>query len=424
MSNKLNTVEIGDEFESKSYQIISELLQTNQLGVLAEYAKVYRKKGYYSHLRKKDIVFDLTIEIWPPNATRYSMLYIIECKDYSKRVPAKQVEDFHSKIQQVSGVNVKGIFITNSPLQEAGYNFAESTGMMLIQAESAEEYRIILHRINNREGVNEIPILIESINTNLLDQGVQLLAKKIDDKILSAFRPAIENSAGYGIEWLSQEYIMSIAEGELKKIDPEILTKAHGLEVQKLTNYMKAEYGIEMVEIDASSKLLGFCDLENNTIGINENIKNTPRELFILAHEFGHYMLHQKLTIGQETYESFEDSTYNFRTGKRSLENPRHWIEWQANSFASAMVLPKHQLYFTLKRFQRFKNLTEGVIPLTDDHKSIADFRSLMTMLANHFNVTQTSVEYKLNELDIIKNHSRVMSVGNIISANREELYL
>lgn len=424
MSNKLNTVEIGDDFESKSYEIISEILQTGRLGVLAEHAKVCRKKGYYSHLRKNDIIFDLTIEIWPPGAIRYSMLYIIECKNYSKRVPAKQVEDFYAKILQVAGVNVKGVFITNSPLQEAGYNFAESIGMMLIQAESIEDYKIIFHRQTNREVINRIPVIAKTVDDSSVDEGVKDLSKLIDEEILSAFRTAPENSTGYGIEWFSQEDIRTIAEEELEKIDTEILTKAHGLEVAKLISYLQSEYEIKIVEIKATSELLGFCDLENNAIGINENIKGTPRELFVLAHEFGHYMLHQKLTIDQGSYEAFKDSTYNFRTGTNSLENPRHWIEWQANSFASSLILPKNQLYFTLKRFQRFKNLAEGIIPLTDELKSIADFRSLISMLANHFNVSQISVEYKLNELKMINNHSRTMSVGKIITDNREELYL
>jgi Zn-dependent peptidase ImmA (M78 family) len=424
MSNKLNTVEIGDEFESKSYEIIKDLLQTSRLGILANYARIYCKKGYYSHLRKKDIIFDLTIELWLPNADRYSILYIIECKNYSKRVPAKQVEDFHSKIQQVSGVNVKGIFITNSPLQEAGYNFAESTGMMLIQADSSEDYKIILHRTTNYEVKNTIPLMTESVDINLINDDIKFVEKEIDEKILGVFKSAAINSAGYGIKSLSQKDIEVIAENELEKIDTEILSKAHGLEVEKLISYLKNEYEIEIIEIEAASELLGFCNLNNNTIGINENIKGTQRELFVLAHEFGHYILHQKLTINQKNYDAFDDSTYNFRTGTRDLKNPRNWIEWQANCFASSLVLPKNQLYFTLKRFQRFKNLTEGVITFSDDFNSITEFRSLISMLANHFNVSQISVEYKLNDLNLVKNYSKLKTVGKIISDNRQQLYL
>ena len=77
---KLNTVEIGDKFESKSLDIIKKLIEEEQLGHMTEYIRIFQKKEYYSTLRKKNIKFDLTIEVWPPGANRYVLLYIIECK--------------------------------------------------------------------------------------------------------------------------------------------------------------------------------------------------------------------------------------------------------------------------------------------------------------------------------------------------------
>lgn len=150
MSTTLNTTQIGDNFESRSLAIIKKVIEDEQLGYLGKHLKIFTKndKGYYSHHRKGEIYFDIIIEVWPPGANRYVLIYFIECKDYQTRVPINDVEEFHKKIEQVSGVNAKGIFISNSPLQKAAYNYAESVGMMLIQAEAVDNYNIILHKTN------------------------------------------------------------------------------------------------------------------------------------------------------------------------------------------------------------------------------------------------------------------------------------
>jgi hypothetical protein len=167
MTTKINTTEIGDKFENKPLDIIRKVIEEEQLGLLSDYIKIFQKKEYPSTLRKKTIKFDLTIEVWPPGANRYVLLYIIECKDYEKRVPVCKIEDFHSKILQVAGVNVKGIFISNSPLQESGYNIAESVGMMVIQGESSDDYKIILHKKSHSDILDRIPIVKETIESRL-----------------------------------------------------------------------------------------------------------------------------------------------------------------------------------------------------------------------------------------------------------------
>ena len=116
------------------------------------------------------------------------MLYIIECKSYKTRVPVNKIGDFLLKINQVSGVNVKGIFITNSPLMESVYNIAESVGMMVIQGESVNNFEIILHKANRKNELNEIPFINNTVDKSLIIDGVDNLEKLIDDKIIKSFR--------------------------------------------------------------------------------------------------------------------------------------------------------------------------------------------------------------------------------------------
>jgi len=425
LTNKLNTTEIGNLFESKSLEIIKKVIEEEQLGHLANCLRIYQKKGYYSAQRKKDIKFDLTIEVWPPGANRYHLIYIIECKDYAKRVPVSKIEDFHSKILQVSGVNAKGIFISNSPLQEGGYNIAESVGMMFIQGESSDDYKIILHKTNRENRTDKIPLIKETLSKELIDTGVEHLENLIDKKIINVFKTITDNSrVSYNIDRLSKEDIEKVTKEELEKIDPRIFSAAYTLSPKKLIEYLENNYGITVVEINNTSGLLGSCDINNNIIGISSTIKGTSRELFIIGHEFGHYLLHQKLSIGQAIYDSFEDSEYNFRTGKSDLKNPRHWIEWQANYFSSSLTLPKVPFLARLYSCQDDLGKSQGKIYLDDQYVNVKDFSELIKKMSYLFNVSKTSIIYKLKEMELINDQSRLKSIGQVISEFKDDLFM
>jgi Zn-dependent peptidase ImmA (M78 family) len=421
---KLNTVEIGDKFELKSLGIIKKMIEEEQLGHLTEHIRIFQKKEYFSSLRKKNIKFDLTIEVWPPGANRYVLLYIIECKDFDKRVPVNKIEDFHSKILQVAGVNVKGIFISNSPLQEGGFNLAESTGMMVIEGESCEDYKIILHRKSRQTEPHAIPLITDTIDRSIIDEGSKHIERLIDKKILSSFQIiSRDNRISFGIDKLSKEDIEKISKDELDKIDPKILTNAHTLSTKKLIEYLKNEYKVSICDINDAS-ILGSCDYNNNTIGLNTLIRNTNRELFILAHEFGHYTLHQRLSIGQTLYNSFNDFELNFKTGKHDLNNPRQWIEWQANYFAASLTLPKAQFLAHLWKCQDQLNKSRGTIFLDDQYQNIKDFNEITKRLAYLFNVSKTSIIYRLKEMELINNQSSLKSIGQVIEDYKDELFI
>ena len=425
MTNKLNTTKIGDKFETQSLEIIKKVIEEEQLGHLTNHIKIFQKKEYYSNLRKKNIKFDLTIEVWPPEATRYVILYIIECKDYETRVPVSKIEDFHSKILQVAGVNVKGIFISNSPLQEGGFNIAESIGMMVIQGESSDDYKIILHKKTRQDSKNKIPFITETIEDSIKDIGVKHIEKLIDKKILNAFKTISNDSKiSYGINRLSKDNIKIIVDHELNKINKRFLTDAHLISIKVLIDYLKNNYDIDFKYFESNSNILGFCNIKENTIKVNKTLQGTRRELFVIGHEFGHYLLHSKLTIGNTLYDLFEDSEYNFRTGKHDLVNPKHWIEWQANYFSTSLVLPKAQFLARVWKCQDSLNRSRGKIYLDDQYENVKDFSELVNKLSYLFNVSKTTIIYRLKEMEQINDQSRLKSIGQIISEYRNELFI
>ena len=62
--NKNNTVTKGDKFEDPVFNLLRKLLENDDFFVSGKKSSVFRKKGYYSEARKKDIIFDISIETY------------------------------------------------------------------------------------------------------------------------------------------------------------------------------------------------------------------------------------------------------------------------------------------------------------------------------------------------------------------------
>lgn len=215
---------------------------------------------------------------------------------------------------------------------------------------------------------------------------------------------------------LSRESIEKIAHAELNKIDVKCLLEAGVISVSEIETYVKEQLGLTIELLPQGSDLLGACSISNKIIWIHPSIKDSNRYLFILAHEIGHYLLHTDVVIDQDTYEYFSDPEVNFITKKSTFDNPKQWIEWQANCFASEFVLPKAVLYSRLVRLQRYLKLKEGIVYLDDQPENRANFYELITLLSKLFHVSKTSVIYKLKEMNLLKDNSRLQSIGQIIA--------
>ena len=149
--------------------------------------------------------------------------------------------------------------------------------------------------------------------------------------------------------------------------------------------------------------ILGYFDVANNIIKIDNRVVNTDRFSFLLAHEIGHFILHRDLKINQQAYDNFQDSEYNYLSDKYLLNNYKNWIEWQANEFASSFIMPSNTFYNRLLHIQEYLGITRrGYIYLDDQPINRRDFGDITKYLAEYFNTTYTSVIYKLESLDLI----------------------
>lgn len=129
----MNTNLKGQTFEDLVFAEFHHELENDNLFVSANKSKIFQRKAYFSRDRGRNILTDISIETSLPNAKEYSLLTVIECKDYSSAIPVSDIEEFHAKIQQISGDNIKAIFVTSNAFQKSALTYARSKKIALIR---------------------------------------------------------------------------------------------------------------------------------------------------------------------------------------------------------------------------------------------------------------------------------------------------
>lgn len=395
----MNTVKIGDVFEEKSYDLIVKAIENGELGISESTAKVQRQVGYYSNARERDIFFDLSIEVWPKNAKRYTLLYLVECKSSpsGNNVPVDDVEEFYTKINQVAGGGVKGVMITDNKFQSGALTFAKNKRMMLIEVDKNDDHSIILHRTNKESKISN------DLNT---------------DEIFFKF---IKKTLGLrkvtGLKHLSTREIEDLALSVLEKYN----NLGSSIDIYSFIEHLKCEYDLKFdftqsLETVNGKKIEGHFDIKNKTIFIDKSIIELESFPFVLGHELGHFFLHSELKINQEQYDDFSDSKYDFFTDRHNLVNDKNWIEWQANKFAISLFLPKGLFFFHLKEYRRSIGISRPEhIYLDDQNINKCDYYKTIDYLSSYFGISKTAVKFRIEELDLITYASSKNAVGSII---------
>ncbi|MDN3581003.1 ImmA/IrrE family metallo-endopeptidase [Mucilaginibacter flavus] len=424
----MNTVLKGNLFEDKACDIILAALNDGQLGFLPGICKSYRKPRYYGHDRKEYVNFDLSIEVWPSGADRYSHICLIECKDYNHPVNVKEIIKFVGDINSVAGKNVKGIFITTNRLQKAAKSYAESHGLMVIQVDSKGQSKMILYNTKRSkdslqtdasarefsEELDQLADISDYYNQSLggvNDLGWEISLFNFLTKVLK-----------YGPQWYqpgnqvqstelrSAKLIEKITVDILNAFDSSILYKNKGLPMSDFMVYVSEKYSVRIVtdrpiKSDKGKKINGYIDFAEKIIHIDSNLVGSPQFNFILAHEIGHYILHSGFSMDQMVFNNLQDSEYNKALGKHALINEKHWIEWQANRFAACLLLPYKSLLAQIVLYQINNGINghRGTIYVDHQQCNQQAFDLMQEQFSNFFGVSKATLEHRLSNLGILK---------------------
>lgn len=107
---------ISENYEQFTQQVLSSLV-----GVTVHYQRVYTGR-----ISQRDIKVDVSFNYTIAGA---DLLFLVECKCYAHSVTVDEVEEFHSKIDDIGAH--KGIMVTTVGFQEGAVKTARGRGIAL-----------------------------------------------------------------------------------------------------------------------------------------------------------------------------------------------------------------------------------------------------------------------------------------------------
>ena len=112
------TIPKSIKYEQFTQKVIGKLLDS---GIEVHHQKVYRGR-----ISQRDIKVDVSFNCSVAGA---NLLFIVECKCYNHAVPVDDVEEFHSKIDDIGAH--KGIMVTTKGYQSGTIKTAKGRGIAL-----------------------------------------------------------------------------------------------------------------------------------------------------------------------------------------------------------------------------------------------------------------------------------------------------
>jgi Zn-dependent peptidase ImmA (M78 family) len=134
-----------------------------------------------------------------------------------------------------------------------------------------------------------------------------------------------------------------------------------------------------------------------------------PRKRFTHAHELGHLILQHSRYFVSECFAQEDFASFGDR-GLASTSMQR--LEWQANYFANALLLPGPAFRRCFARVARQLDLSDhghGLLYVDAQPTNIRTLHHVTLLLANEFKVSQMVVEIRLRALGLVNDTRRAV---------------
>ena len=428
----MNSTTKGDAFEAKVLDLLSEEIAADRFFLPKTCCQVFAKKGYYSKDREKKIVFDIAIETYLPGQNTYSLLTLVECKDYGSAVPVNDIEEFFCKMQQVGGTNIKGIVASTNSFQEGAIRFSKSKGIGLLRIFDRAKLNWVLtrspsslvslnvaaeHWLSAMRGIKEESFRSDYLDcyccvddqyTNSLNQFFFRLIKSDLTDNLKAWVESIGDRADFDPTIVAYKED-SVIEGICDSLLAQVNYDSGRVPLHLICNQISEEFGLRVIFTNYASSYSGerdilgkitFDPLEITIFTDGEGHK--PRQIFTLAHELGHFFLdHSKYMSGENCKERDVDLDNPERIGVKDITR----MEWQANYFASCLLLPRHSFltdFADIIAGLELKNRGFGVLYVDNQKCNLDNFYSVSNFLKNKYAVSRSVVKHRLKKLGLL----------------------
>lgn len=174
--------------------------------------------------------------------------------------------------------------------------------------------------------------------------------------------------------------MMRRAEREANRIIVEMGINSPPVMIEDIARRHGAKIHYEPFEGDDDISGVLYNDEKNCIIGINSSHSRT-RQRFTIAHELGHLLLHnKKFFVDKAVKVSFRDKRSSMAIDNNEIE---------ANQFAAEILMPRAMIEKEISKLISKKNIVRN--------KDL-----LIGQLADKFDVSTQSMEFRLNNLGIL----------------------
>lgn len=439
----MSSTAIGDALEERIYALFECLIETDQLLFKKSCCRLFRKKGYYSKDRQKDIVFDLAIELYHPGASFYSMLFLIECKNYKHSVPVDDAEEFFAKVQQVGAANTKAIIASTGAFQSGAKAYSKSKGIGLLRYFDREEFKWELYRSASSTsffGDDFSSDFVEDglsnpdFKSDFFDFYLQSPKRKtnslwdfLDDFSIDVFDPSekqkiynVRSRPSSQVPFIEKTELEALAEKTLHLNDQtsgEVSLEAICLNEARRCNLVVTEEATLAITDSNTEPPLGRISFAPLHIHIYfDNIRHRGRERFTLAHELAHHFLdHQRFMAGEYCV----DSDFTLQQKQISGGSDVARMEFQANYFAASLLMPRSRFAADFNRIVNALGLTNkgfGALYVDDQPCNLKNLDLVSTCLMQMYGVSRTAAKIRLEGIGLLNDARKSKSFHDIQS--------
>lgn len=423
----MSTTKVGDELEQRIFELIEKEFENDRFPIKKENCKLFRKKGYYSKDREREIIFDVSVEVYCAGSNKHSFLILIECKNYKSPVKVEEIEEFFAKVQQVAAANSKAVVATSSSFQSGAQTFAMSKGIALLRYFDPKSHHWVLHRSPSTsvygtgadtQAEAKQALSQEDFKSRFFDIYFQSTSRATNS--LFEFAEDIANEAGFTQSQIRRAFnpqnksvgiVPFLEKTELEEQSKEILDRIGHSEKEVPLNRICAleeeRTGLVVKTNEPANPGHPLGEISFSPLQIviyRNNEQNTGRDRFTLAHELAHHFLgHGKYMVKDAFNE--EDLSLERATLQASAIAR---LEFQANYFASSLLMPRINF---IKDFQTLAsnlgliNRGHGALYVDDQPCNIQNFKIITDNLMKHYAVSRKAVAIRLESLEILNDN-------------------
>lgn len=387
----MNTTSKGNELEKQVYEWLSERLDTYGKFVSLNRHKVYRCAN------GRDIDVDVSIDVYTTQEfmdnDKPTQTYIFECKNLSHTLDIADFDEWRGKLGDLGRTGHKLYIVCRKGFSKQTIKYAECERVGLIKFPYDSDVKYILPRT--------------IITYNNYSQSMSSLQGETDEEEITCYD-------NYSFSTLSDILInQKLPIKEKYRLEAPHYTNDHIEEVTKEildTHHDYADILVSLLEDDSfplvSTKALpfdrlGYLEIPTRNIYLSSVLEvGCPRYRFVLAHEYGHYILHRDILDNKIAvlYEN-DETLKSLCVSNKELKV----LERQANRFASYLLMPKYEFVRTVIELFGIYDIRRGFMYVDHQPCNLKDYHCVTSRLSAKYLVSKQAAAYRMMDLGLLK---------------------